>query len=284
MANETIYSGLVQLTAQIAGYVVENLRPAVVMRQLVAMEDITNQAGTMSKKFRKRGSLTASVVAEASASTAQVYSETSVSLTLQKATVYTIPTDEVIRFSDENEVEKLKVEATKAIAQKEDDDLVALFTGFSQTSGSTGTALTVAKINQGSYLLDLNNEDPNRGIVLHPRQVRDIKDEIVASSASVYVGGGVQSVTSFRSGTGFIGSLYGVAVFQTTLIDKVNTNADYCGAIMTQDAIAFLTNDIISMKQVSDPETMAEKIGIAKYYTCAELKDTAGIRLISIVA
>ncbi len=284
MANETIYSGLVQLTAQIAGYVVENLRPAVVMRQLVAMEDITNQAGTMSKKFRKRGSLTASVVAEASASTAQVYSETSVSLTLQKATVYTIPTDEVIRFSDENEVEKLKVEATKAIAQKEDDDLVALFTGFSQTSGSTGTALTVAKINQGSYLLDLNNEDPNRGIVLHPRQVRDIKDEIVASSASVYVGGGVQSVTSFRSGTGFIGSLYGVAVFQTTLIDKVNTNADYCGAIMTQDAIAFLTNDIISMKQVSDPETMAEKIGIAKYYACAELKDTAGIRLISVVA
>lgn len=284
MANETIYSGLIQLQAKIAGYVVENLRPSVIMRQLVAVQDITNNEGTMSYKFRKRGSLTASVVAEVTASTAQVYSETSVSLTLGKATVYTIPSDEVLRFSDEDELMKLKVEATKAIAQKEDDDMIALFTGFSQTSGSTGTALTVAKVNQGAYLLDLNNEDTARGIVLHPRQVRDIKDEIIASSASVYVGGGVQSVTSFRSGTGFIGTLYGVPVFQSTLVDKVNTNADYCGAIMTADAIAFLTNDIISMKQVSDPETMAEKIGIAKYYSTAELKDTAGIRLVSVVA
>lgn len=283
MANETVYSGLVQVAAEIAGYVVENQRAAGVMRQLVAMEDITNQAGTMAKKFRKRGSLTASVVAEVSASTAQTYAETSVTLTLGKATVVVVPSDETIRFSDENEVEKLKVEAVKAIATKEDTDMMSLFSGFSQTCGATTTTLTVAKINTGSYLLDLNNESASRGIVLHPKQLNDIKAEIVASAASVYVGGGVQSVTSFRSGTGFVGTLYGVPVFQSTLVKKINTNADYNGAIMTMDAIAFLTNDIITMKQVSDPIYMTEVIGIAKYYATAELKDTAGIGIVSAV-
>src|SRR5690606_14969612 len=76
----------------------------------------------------------------------------------------------------------------RALADKMDVDICALFGGFSTSVGTSGSAATLADILDAIYNIEVNDAaglGPLVG-VLHPLQSHNLRTELEADSAAIY--------------------------------------------------------------------------------------------------
>lgn len=177
--------------------------------------------------------------------------------------------------------------AAYTAAKALDAAITALFTGFSNSVGTTTAALTDAVVLE-AFETVTTNEVPLEECawILHPKTIWS--DLMVLDKFSL-----VQNTGTTASGplTGEIGTLYGRPVLQTTNLTKINTNADYAGFFGHSDAIHFATAALPGAKDENGVRLQAqyrlEYLGTLVVadilYGVIENRDNAGVQIVSAV-
>lgn len=158
-----------------------------------------------------------------------------------------------------------------ALAKKIDTTLTTLATGFSQTVGAAGTALTDANLLRGiQYLDDADAPESDRHFVVRP----SVKKDILALDKFVLF----QNVNKERVNTGMIGEVYGIEVAVSTNVVVTDASPDVNNNLLFhKEAIA------CAMQQQPRVQAEYELRGLSTLLVCdaiwgkAEYRDTFGV-------
>lgn len=292
MANETLFSSNVTVAAAVDAAIVPVFSATAIMANLVAAFN-PGIPNTMAKKLPKSGSVSAAVVAEGVAATPQTLTDTSVTLTLQKAAVVTKPTLEAANFAIGANPARHAAEHGRALADKFDVDVLALAAGFSGGVDST-TALTVAKLQEAAYTLRLNKVPNDRiAFVGHPKQLYQLGISIRDATGAFYGNSAFSpaSVTDAKPAIpGYFGKVFGIECYESpnVYVDTAQTPDDNVGLVFNPNyAIAALYPSGTTPgfeTSISGELGFLESVSFIKtlmWYQVAEYNDAAGIRLYS---
>lgn len=217
MANETEISNIARRTDDISEAISAALVEQVVCLPLVYMED-TN--GHNVRKFRKDGSLTAEAIAESgsySFSASSELTQSSVTATATKAAVASKLTVEAQEFTT-MDIDQLAMKQAQAIARYLDDQVLALFDGFSTQVTATST-LTVDDLMDSIYNVHSGFAGgPNIITILELKGANELKKEVISSGATAFVHERNVSILgdNFVANNGFVGGLPGSTIYATT--------------------------------------------------------------------
>jgi hypothetical protein len=253
MAGESTLANATLLAA-IAEEAKPFFRTNVVMMNLMARKVFMK-----SLDFNKKGNVTAYTTAEASSVTKSTYTETKVTLSPTKASVYVEPTIEALELGGDPYGDNFAEESGKAIAQTVDNAGLALADSFTNSVGLTGVAMTVNTFKDASYKLTLNKIPGPYASVCHPTTVRDFQSDIITTSAPVYsasnmdlaiLGGQPPQVNGFK------GAIFDVGVYVSTNVKSINTNTDWANLVFSpQWALAFAIGERIIPQGTDIPQT-----------------------------
>ena len=169
--------------------------------------------------------------------------------TIGQVGLMTMVTDLAINASASNVVADLGRLFGEAVARKIDQDLMAQFANFTtNVVGSTSTTITPALVMQAITKLK-SAAVPSEGIVavLHPSIAYDLKSALTTSGNTVFGGNGQGDIANEALRNGFVGTLFGVPVFESSNVPLVAGGAagDYLGGVFHRDALGFgLMRDI----------------------------------------
>ncbi len=236
MTNETTTTTLTEVIQreafQSAAYAYQAVA---VMPALVTKADLTNKP-TLTARFPIFNSLTASAVSEGTDYTTNQAIDTgnSVDVTVSEHIVRLMVTDLSEESATLDMARVRGIQIGKAMAERVDKDLTALFSGFDSSTGSDTGDLTVSLFQQAVIELEKNNIPRPYFAVLHPKQWGDL----IGSLASYNTFGetGEEAIK-----TGRVGRLHGVEIYISGNVQTatVSTNTVYSGAIFNPEAIAF---------------------------------------------
>ena len=131
--------------------------------------------------------------------------------------------------------------AGNAMARKQDEDYLALFSGFATTSSpGSGNPVSFGHISAAVKNCTSNATEPSAGDeifgVLHGFQIKDIQDEIQAGVGTYNIPEGM-TADVFKKG--FHGSVAGANLFEDGLIAISSNDAN--GAVHTRKAVVSVT-------------------------------------------
>ena len=251
---------------------------ATVMRPLVRQFSLAGRP-TNAANFPAWPALTAASVAETADLANTQIDTTEVSATVGEVGIMITPTDALTEDDILAGLAEYGQQGGRALADKQDADLAALLAGFSNSTGTTGTALTVAKFLAAIRALDSRDAPKPYVAVLHPVQVAQISTEVAASTASIWQGGS-NGDARWGQQDAMWGRLFGVPVYQTT---NVSTDAvDYFGGIFSQgQALVYVSKREARTEFERDASARLTEIVITSRYGVAELVDNYGQELLS---
>lgn len=185
-----------------------------------------------------------------------------------------------------NAQERYMKNAAFTAAKKLESAIATLFNSFSNTVGSTGTALTDANIREAIETLTTNDVDYDEASwFLHPKTVWS--DLMGIDKFALHQ----NTPAADPVNKGAVTMIYGRPVYVSTLITKINTNADYSGALAVPDAIHWATGNLPGQKDSMGVRLQAsyiqEYLGTLVtadiLYGVVENRDVAGVEIISAV-
>ena len=160
------------------------------------------------------------------------------------------------------------------VAKKMDATLAALGTGFSQTVGTPGTALTDANILRAvQYLDDANSPLTNRHFVIKPSAKKDILslDKFVLFQNTGAVNG------SSRVLNGNLGEIYGVEIGVTTQIVTTASPITIENMMFHRDALGLATQESVRVQSQYKLESLATLLVADAIWGVKEMRDTFGV-------
>jgi len=125
------------------------------------------------------------------------------------------------------------------------DLAVALFPSFTDQVGSTGVDLDVDKIYDAQFALAINLASASGGIncVLHPQAMNNFITSLRAETgAQQYIPATAEMLA--LKGPGIQGTWNGITFWTSDSVNTVNAGADYAGAMMMDNAIAYTMADV----------------------------------------
>jgi len=185
-----------------------------------------------------------------------------------------------------NAQERYMKNAAFTAAKKLEDAVATLFVGFSQSAGSTGVALGNTAILEAIELLTSADVDFEEAAwFLHPKTVWS--DVMSIDRFALHQ----NTVASDPVLNGAVTKIYGRPVFASTRITKINTNADYAGALAIPDSIHYATANLPGQKDEMGVRLQAsyvqEYLGTLVtadiLYGVVENRDAGGVRIVSAV-
>ena len=253
-----------------------------VMPQLV--DKVTLKEGTgldwTEVKFDK---LSAQAVTETTTlDNPQQISDTSISITPTVVGIETVITDRVARRISKNAYAKIGSLAQNAIQRKKDEDGITVLDGFSNSYCGAGATLTSGHIGSAMALIQGNSSEPGVApfrCVLHPYQIHDIEDEIVAGVGTYPVTDGL---TARVFTEGFRGMIKGAQLYPNGNI-SIDSGDDAKGGVFAQEAIVLVQGASPRMVPVraEDIGGGATKIYHYDEYAYGERLDTWGVEIYS---
>lgn len=169
--------------------------------------------------------------------------------------IETVITDRVAARITKNGYAKLGSLAQNAIQRKKDEDGLVVLDGFSTSLAGAGTTLTSGHIGAAMAQIQGNSTEPGKPpfrCVLHPYQIKDIQDEIVAGVGTYNVGEGL---TARVFNEGFQGMVAGAQVYPDGNI-TIDGSDDAKGGVFAQEAIV-----LVQGRQPRAVPVRAENIG-----------------------
>ena len=199
-------------------------------------------------------------------------------LTVTTAAIRTLVTDLSVAASASNVVADIGRLFGEAIARKIDLDLTAKFGDFAAGFGDTTGQITAADIFKAVAKLKAAAV-PTEGMVcvLHPEIAYDLKAALTTGGNVAFTaGGGVSDVANEAMRTGFVGSLAGIPVFETSNI-ATNVNAgDYIGAVFHRDALGLAMIGDITVETERRASFLGTDIVAACHYGAGILQGNYG--------
>ena len=221
----------------------------------------------------KYPSIAAAALTEGTDMSSTTVSTSSVTVTIAEVGAQVLLTD-LARDGHGNPAIELGTVLGSAIAKKMDQDLLALFDGFSTSLGGAGTEITVADIFKAVAILQNNNAPGSMAAVIHPYTAYQLKANLTNTFANPN-GGDAQNEAMRNS---FVGSLGGVDIFQSSNL-TVDGNNDVKGAVFSREALAIALKRDFQIETQRDASLRATELNATAVYGVGELDDTYGVEL-----
>jgi N4-gp56 family major capsid protein len=177
---------------------------------------------------------TATALTEATAGNQVQVATDSALLTVAEVGLYATVSDLSMMASSSNVVADLGRLFGEAIARKMDSDILSNVSSFSAGVGSSSTTATAALLFQGIAKLRAAGYDTSNdcAIILHPNCAYDVLSAITNTFANP---AGYAANDALKAG--FMGTIGGVPVYQSSLVNDTGTAGDYNNVIVHKDAL-----------------------------------------------
>ena len=242
-----------------------------------ALMDFYDLAGQASKaiKIPQAGKETASALTEGTEVSNTALASSSVTGTAAEIGIMATITD-VLEVSDIAAAHGARLRTLgRSLGDKLDVDICALFPGLNTTVGSSGNNITLSVLLDGIF--EIENADAMSGdlvCVLHPRQTADLRTELEADAASIYVGKSDQSISKAQAG--YFGSWFGIDIFQTTNVSASGGNN--IGALFVKGAaFGMMQKWAARVEAMRWPPIRGFVIVATAMYAVFEIEDNAGV-------
>jgi N4-gp56 family major capsid protein len=199
-----------------------------------------------------------------------------VTLTVSTVAIRTIITDLVRASAASNVVADMGRLFGEAIAKKMDQDLLALFSGFGTGVGGASTAMSAALVAQAVARLRANAVPSDAlACVVHPFVAYDLKKDLTNTFANPNAG----IIQNEAMQSGYVGTLFGVPVFESSNIADTGTAGDYVGAVFHRDALGLAMIGDINIETQRRASFVGDDIVASAHYGVGELYDGYGVKI-----
>jgi len=273
MANESTSSTLSELYTEIVAEAQFVASEKSIMRNLVKNYAITG--GGKAVEVPVYANVSASAVAEATDLSNTAINPTSVTITASEVGVMTTLTDLARNSAPRNVAGDIGKLFGEALARKQDADLIALFDGFATVLGDGTTAISPAVIFNALSTLRANSLPANEcAVVLHPKIAYDLKSGLTNTFAGLDTENSNEALRS-----GFVGTLAGMRIFETSNMSNTGTAGDYKGGAFHKDALAIAMMQDVKIETQRDASLRADEIVATSVYGVGEIHDSYGVEL-----
>jgi N4-gp56 family major capsid protein len=272
--NSELFTNLLA-EAQFAAY--ENS----VARQIVTPFDYPANAGKV-LQVPVYSAVTATGLTEGTAPSAADTNTTSATITLGEIGTYFQVTDFLRDSAERDVIADLGAQAGRAIAEKMDTDVFALFNSFSNSVGIEDSAITVDNIFEAVAKLRENKVVGPLAAVLSPRQALQLKKELATSGGA--------NITASEIGSSvlrqyYIGSIAGCAVYESSLVKRdldtdTDTELNAVGAVFAPTAIGHAMRGGISMETQRQAAARATDVMMSAVTGQAILQNVHGVKIV----
>ena len=199
-----------------------------------------------------------------------------VTLTVSTVAIRTMITDLVRASAASNVVADVGRLFGEAIAKKIDQDLLALFSGFSTGVGGASTAMSAALVAQAVARLRANAVPSDAlACVVHPYVAYDLKKDLTNTFQNPNAG----IIQNEAMSVGYVGTLFGVPVFESSNIADTGTAGDYVGAVFHRDALGLAMIGDINIETQRRASFVGDDIVASAHYGVGELYDGYGVKI-----
>ena len=271
MANETTSSTVSELYTEIVAEALFVAQEQSIMRGLV--RNYTIAGGGKSVEVPIYSAVSAAAVNEATDLTNTAVNPSSVTITATEKGVMTTLTDLARNSAPRNVAGDIGRLFGEAIAKKMDQDLIALFDGFSTSIGGAGTELTIDNIFKAvATLRQANVPMPYYG-VFNPKVIYNVKKSLT----NTFVGRDTElSNEAMRSG--FVGNIAGIQIFESSNI-SVDGSDDSIAGVFSQDALGLAMMQDLKIESQRDASLRADEIVATAVFGVGELHDSYGVKI-----
>ena len=274
MANESTSSTLSELYTEIVAEAQFVATEQSIMRNLVRNYQISG--GGKAVEVPIYSAVSAAAVAEATDLSNTAIDPSSATITASEVGVMTTLTDLARNSAPRNVAADIGRLFGEAIAKKQDTDLIALFDGFSVTSGDGTGAMSAAVIFNALSTLRANSLPISEcAVVLHPKIAYDLK----ANLTNTFANANANDLANEALRNGFVGRLAGMPVFETANMANTGTAGDYKGGAFHRDAIALAEMQGLKVETQTDASLRADEIEATAVYGVGEIHDSYGVEL-----
>jgi N4-gp56 family major capsid protein len=242
------------------------------LRNLVTVYNIEAQAGT-TVQVPKYPAIAAAGLTEGTDMSSTTVSTSSVSIAVGEVGAQVLLTD-MAAMGAGNPADELGTVLGNAIATKMDQDIIALFDGFSTSLGATTTELTAAYLFQAAATLRANKAVGRLVGVFHPYQTYALKANLTNTFANPN-GGDLQN-EAMRNG--YVGTIAGIDIFESANV-TVDGSGDAKGAIFAPEALAVAMKRDFSIEPQRDASNRAWELNATAIYGVGELDDSYGVEM-----
>lgn len=255
-----------------------------VARQLVKAFDVPMNAGKV-VQVPVWAAISAELIADEAAATAKTTNTTSPTITLKEHVVYNQITD-MLRDSAYGDVlSDLAIQSGQAIGESLDTMVFGEFENFASDIGSTSTELTTELILKGAATLRAAKVQGPYFAVVHPNAAFYMKKTLTqtlpysgATTVAALSGLGNQVQV-----TGIIGSVGGVTVIESPLVESVTTGGAtaYRGGVFAASALGLAQRGGIDMNSLYLPAARATDLVLKAVAGAAVIRSSHGVAITS---
>ena len=272
MANETTSSTISELYTEIVAEALFVASEQSIMRNLV--RNYTIAGGGKSVEVPIYANVSAAAVNEATDLSNTAINPTSVTITASEVGIMTTLTDLARNSASRNVAADIGRLFGEAIARKIDADLSALFSGFSTEKGpGAGSEIVVQDLFEAAAELRTNNAPGPYYGVFHPKQIFNVKKTLT----NTFVGRDTE-LSNEAMRTGFVGSIAGVQIFESSNI-SVDGSDDSIGGVFSQDALALAMMQDLKIESQRDASLRADELVATAVFGVSEIHDSYGVKL-----
>jgi len=243
------------------------------MMGLVTRYDIGADAGK-TIQVPKYPAIAAADLTEGTDMSSTTVSTSSVTISVGEVGAQVVLTD-VAAMGAGNPAEELGTVLGNSIATKMDQDLIALFDGFSSSLGAAAQEITVADLFKAAATLRANKVTGPMAAVVHPFQAYQLKANLTNTFANPN-GGDAQNTAMVNA---YVGTIAGIDVYESANI-TVDGNDDAKGAVFAPEALAIAMKRDFQIEPQRDASLRAFELNATAVYGVGELDDSYGVELL----
>ena len=242
------------------------------MMGLVTQYNIGSEAGK-TIQVPKYPAIAAADLTEGTDMGSTTVSTSSVSVAVGEVGAQVLLTD-VATYGAGNPALELGTVLGNAIATKMDQDLLALFTGFTAAFGAAGQEITVADLFKAAATLRANKVTGVINAVVHPYQAYALKANLTNTFANP--NGGDSQNEAMRNG--YVGTIAGINVYESANV-VIDGAGDSVGAVFAPEAIAIAIKKDFGIETQRDASLRAFELNATAVYGVGELDDSFGVKM-----
>jgi len=242
------------------------------LRNLVTMYNIEAVPGT-TIQVPKYPAISAADLTEGTDMTSTTVSTSSVSIAVGEVGAQVFLTD-MAAMGNGDPARELGTVLGNAIATKMDQDIIALFDGFSASLGATTVELSVADLFKAAATLRANKVMGRMAAVLHPYQAYSLKANLTNTFANP--NGGDAQNEAMRNG--YVGTIAGIDIYESANL-TIDGSGDAKGAVFAPEALAIAMKRDFIIEPQRDASNRGWELNATAIYGVGELDDSYGVEM-----
>ena len=276
MANTTA-SMTSELYANVVQAALFTLSEQTVIRPLIRNYDMTGTPGLTAQVPIYPAISAAELTDGTDISSATSFNTTSKTITAAERGVLVNLTDLAKESASEDVAAAIGRQIGDAMAKKVDQELAALFSGFSSQVGDDKAELSVDDLFKAAATLRNNNAPGPYVCVLHPFQAFQIK-KLLAGNGNTPMNNHDLANEALREG--FVGRIAGMDIFESTVVTGGDSAGTFIGAAMSQDALGYMVKRGMRVEEQRDASLRSTEIVGSMAYGVSEIFDGYGVGIV----